>query len=204
MVDGKELSFPTGKGGEFYLGASDQDVRHDLELEGRESATCRSVEHGDGGDGGWTWEGSPSSSPGKYLAVLLCLFFAGKAGAACSVSATGVKTRRLRHLRDRPAGLDGHGSRSMHTGKQPIDITIAIGPSRNSNSFVPRAECGAPLLTQPAQLQPVRQRGRSTVSGGGRNMGGCWAEQQSEPPGGTTISRVSSSSDISVGYYSTP
>ena len=142
------------------------------------------------------------SSPAKYLAVLLCLFFAGKAGAACSVSATGVNFGAYDVFVTAP--LDSTGTVTVTcTQNQPIDITIAIGPSGTSNSFVPRQMRSA---SSPDRLNYnlFVNAGRSTVWGDGaagtstvllNNV------SRNRPRVTTIYGRIPAGQDVSVGSY---
>ena len=110
--------------------------------------------------------------------------------------------RRLRRLRDRPAGLDGHGDRDVRP-ESPVDVTIAIGPSGTSGGFVPRQMRSA---SSPDRLNYnlFVNAGRSTVWGNGaagtstvllNNV------RRNRPEVTTIYGRIPAGQDVSVGSY---
>ena len=71
------------------------------------------------------------------LTALICLLLAGEAGAACTVSATGVDFGAYDVFVATP--LDSTGTVTVTCDQAPpVDITIAIGPSGTSGGFIPR------------------------------------------------------------------
>ena len=69
--------------------------------------------------------------------ILLCLFLAGRAHAACTVAATGTNFGAYDAFLGPP--LDSTASVTVSCDQNPpTDITVAIGPSGASGGFAPR------------------------------------------------------------------
>jgi spore coat protein U-like protein len=143
------------------------------------------------------------SSAARYLVVLLCLSLAGEAGAACTVSATGVNFGAYDVFVTTP--LDSTGTVTVTCDQAPpVDVTIAIGPSGTSGGFVPRRMRSA---SSPDRLNYnlFVNAGRSTVWGDGapgtstvflKNV------TKNRPAVTTIYGRVPPGQDVSVGSYS--
>jgi len=143
------------------------------------------------------------SSTAKYLAVLLCLFFAGKAGAACSVSATGVNFGAYDVFVATP--YDSTGTVTVTCDQAPpVDVTIAIGPSGTSGGFIPRQMRSASSSDRLSYNLFVNA-GRSTVWGDGA-AGTSTAllknVKKNRPEVATIYGRIPPGQDVSVGSYS--
>jgi len=143
------------------------------------------------------------SSAARYLAVLFCLFFAGEAGAACSVSATGVNFGAYDVFVTAP--LDSTGTVTVTCDQAPpVDVTIAIGPSGTSGGFVPRQMRSA---SSPDRLNYnlFVNAGRSTVWGNG-SAGTSTVflnnVRRNRPVVTTIYGRIPAGQDVSVGSYS--
>lgn len=143
------------------------------------------------------------SSSWKFLAVLLCLLLAGEAGAACSVSATGVNFGAYDVFVTTP--LDSTGTVTVTCDQAPpADIVVAIGPSGTSGGFIPRQMRSA---SSPDRLNYnlFVNAGRSTVWGDGaagtstvflKNV------KKNRPAVTTIYGRIPAGQDVSVGSYS--
>jgi len=143
------------------------------------------------------------SSAARYLAVLLCLFFAGEAGAACTVSTSGVSFGAYDVFVSAP--LDSMGAVTVACDQAPpVDVIIAIGPSGTSGGFIPRQMRSA---SSPDRLNYnlFVNAGRSTVWGDGapgtstvflKNV------KKNRPTVTTIYGRIPAGQDVSVGSYS--
>lgn len=94
----------------------------------------------------------------RIIAIVICLLPAGRAGAACTVSATGVDFGVYDAFLATP--LDSTGSVTVTCDQNPpYNIFVAIGPSGTSGGFAPRrmSNPGAPaglnynLFTDPSR-----------------------------------------------------
>jgi spore coat protein U-like protein len=143
------------------------------------------------------------SSAARYLAIILCVFFAGEAGAACSVSATGVNFGAYDVFVATPSDSTGTVTVSCDQAP-PVDVTIAIGPSGTSGGFIPRQMRSA---SSPDRLgyNLFVNAGRSTVWGDGaagtstvflKNV------RKNRPEVATIFGRIPPGQDVSVGSYS--
>ena len=143
------------------------------------------------------------SSAARYLAVLLCLSFAGEAGAACSVSATGINFGTYDVFVTAP--LDSTGTVTVTCDQAPpADVTIAIGPSGTSGGFNPRQMRSA---SSPDRLNYnlFVNAGRSTVWGIG-SAGTSTVFLKNVTKGRRVVTtiygRIPAGQDVSVGSYS--
>jgi len=139
----------------------------------------------------------------KVLTALLCLLLAGEAGAACSVSATGVNFGAYDVFVATP--YDSTGTVTVSCDQAPpVDVTIAIGPSGTSGGFNPRQMRSA---SSPDRLNYnlFVNAGRSTVWGDGaagtstvllKNV------KKNRPEVVTIFGRIPPGQDVSVGSYS--
>jgi len=143
------------------------------------------------------------SSSLRFLAVLLCLLLAGEAGAACTVSATGVNFGAYDVFVAAP--LDSTGTVTVTCDQAPpIDVVIAIGPSGTSGGFIARQMRSA---SSPDRLDYnlFTNAGRSTVWGDGaagtstvflKNV------KKNRPAVTTIYGRIPAGQNVSVGSYS--
>jgi spore coat protein U-like protein len=143
------------------------------------------------------------SSRASLLAVFLCLFLAGEAGAACTVSATGVNFGAYDVFVATP--LDSTGTVTVRCDQAPPpDVVIAIGPSGTSGGFIPRQMRSA---SSPDRLNYnlFTNAGRSTVWGDGapgtstvflKNV------KKNRPVVTAIYGRIPPGQDVSVGTYS--
>jgi spore coat protein U-like protein len=143
------------------------------------------------------------NSAAKVFAALLCLSLAGEAGAACTVSATGVTFGAYDVFVAAP--LDSTGTVTVTCDQAPPpDVVIAIGPSGTSGAFIPRQMRSA---SSPDRLNYnlFTNAGRSTVWGNGA-PGTSTVFLKNVPknrPVVTTIyGRIPPGQDGSVGTYS--
>ena len=142
------------------------------------------------------------SSAARYLAVLLCLSFAGEAGAACSVSATGINFGTYDVFVTAP--LDSTGTVTVTCDQAPpADVTIAIGPSGTSGGFNPRQMRSA---SSPDRLNYnlFVNAGRSTVWGdGAAGTSTVFLKNvvKNRPVLTTIYGRIPPRQDVSVGTY---
>jgi spore coat protein U-like protein len=143
------------------------------------------------------------SSSARYLASLLCLFLAGEAGAACSVSATGVNFGAYDVFVTTP--LDSTGTVTVTCDQAPPpDVVIAIGPSGTSGAFIPRQMRTA---ASPDRLNYnlFTNAGRSTVWGdGAAGTSTVFLKNvtKNRPVVATIYGRIPAGQDVSVGSYS--
>ena len=137
------------------------------------------------------------------MAVLLFLAPAGGAGAACTVSATGVNFGAYDVFVAAP--LDSTGSVTVTCDQAPPeDVVIAIGPSGTSGGFIPRQMRSA---SSPDRLNYnlFTNAGRSSVWGDGapgtstvflKNV------KKNRPVTTTIYGRIPPGQDVSAGSYS--
>ena len=143
------------------------------------------------------------SSTSKYLAAFLCLFLAGEAAAACSVSATGVDFGAYDVFATTPR--DSTGTVTVTCDQSPpADIVVAIGPSGTSGGFIPR-QMRSPASTDRLHYNLFVNPGKSTVWGDGapgtstvflKNV------KKNRPVVTTIYGRIPPGQDVSVGSYS--
>ena len=143
------------------------------------------------------------SSSRTGLASLLCLLLAGEAGAACTVSATGINFGAYDVFVATP--LDSTGTVTVTCDQAPpADIVVAIGPSGTSGAFIPRQMRSA---SSPDRLNYnlFTNAGRSTVWGDGaagtstvflKNV------KKNRPAVTTIYGRIPAGQNVSVGSYS--
>jgi spore coat protein U-like protein len=139
----------------------------------------------------------------KFLAALLCLLLAGEAGAACSVSATGVNFGAYDVFVTTP--LDSTGTVTVTCDQAPPpDIVVAIGPSGTSGGFIPR-QMRSTSSPDRLNYNLFVNAGRSTVWGDGaagtstvflKNV------KKNRPVVTTIYGRIPPGQDVSVGSYS--
>jgi spore coat protein U-like protein len=143
------------------------------------------------------------SSAEGYLAVLLCLIPVGEAGAACTVSATGVNFGAYDVFVTTP--LDSTGTVTVTCDQAPpADITISIGPSGTSGGFIPRQMRSASSSDR-LNYNLFINAGRSTVWGDGAAGTSTFflKNVKKNRPAVTTIyGRIPPGQDVSVGSYS--
>jgi len=142
------------------------------------------------------------SRAASYLVGLLCLLLAGKAEAACTVTATGVTFGPYDVFVTAP--LDSTGTVTVRCDQAPpADVVIAIGPSGTSGAFIPRQMRTA---SSPDRLNYnlFTNAGRSTVWGNGapgtstvflKNV------TKNRPVVTTIYGRIPAGQDVSVGSY---
>lgn len=143
------------------------------------------------------------SSSLRLLATFLCLLPGSEAGAACTVSATGVGFGAYDVFVASPS--DSTGTVTVTCDQAPpVDVVIGIGPSGTSGGFVPRQMRSA---SSPDRLNYnlFVNAGRSTVWGDGapgtstvflKNV------TKNRPAVTTIYGRVPPGQDVSVGSYS--
>jgi len=137
-----------------------------------------------------------------FLAGLLCLLLAGEAGAACTVSATGVNFGPYDVFVTIP--LDSTGTVTVACDQSPpVDVTIAIGPSGTSGGFIPRQMRSA---SSPDRLNYnlFVNAGRSTVWGdGAAGTSTVFLKNvvKNRPVLTTIYGRIPPRQDVSVGTY---
>ena len=139
----------------------------------------------------------------KVLTALLCLLLAGEAGAACSVSATGVNFGAYDVFVATP--YDSTGTVTVSCDQAPpVDVTIAIGPSGTSGGFIPR-QMRSTSSPDRLNYNLFVNAGRSTVWGDGaagtstvflKNV------KKNRPAFTTIYGRIPPGQDVSVGAYS--
>jgi spore coat protein U-like protein len=139
----------------------------------------------------------------KFLTALLFLLLAGEAGAACSVSATGVNFGAYDVFVATPSDSTGTVTVSCDQAP-PVDVTIAIGPSGTSGGFIPR-QMRSPSSPDRLNYNLFVNAGRSTVWGDGaagtstvflKNV------KKNRPAVTTIYGRIPPGQDVSVGSYS--
>lgn len=143
------------------------------------------------------------SSSLRLLATLLCLLLGSEAGAACTVSTSGVSFGAYDVFVSAP--LDSMGAVTVACDQAPpVDVIIAIGPSGTSGGFIPRQMRSA---SSPDRLNYnlFVNAGRSTVWGDGapgtstvflKNV------TKNRPRVTTIYGRIPAGQDVSVGSYS--
>ena len=143
------------------------------------------------------------SSAAGILGFLICLFLAGEAGAACTVSATGVNFGAYDVFVANP--LDSTGTVTVTCDQAPPpDVVISIGPSGTSGAFIPRQMRSA---STPDRLNYnlFTNAGRSSVWGDGapgtstvflKNV------KKNRPAVTTIYGRIPAGQNVSVGTYS--
>ena len=143
------------------------------------------------------------SSTARCLAVLLCLFLAGEAGAACTVTATGVNFGAYDVFVATPRDSTGTVTVACDQSPPP-DVVIAIGPSGTSGAFIPRQMRSASSSDR-LNYNLFVNAGRSTVWGDGaagtstvllKNV------TKNRPVVTTIYGRIPPGQDVSVGSYS--
>jgi spore coat protein U-like protein len=143
------------------------------------------------------------NSAAGSLAVLLCLSLAGVAGAACTVSATGVNFGSYDVFVATP--IDSTGTVTVTCDQAPPpDVVIAIGPSGTSGAFIPRQmRCAS--SSDRLNYNLFTNAGRSSVWGDGaagtstvllKNV------TKNRPVVTTIYGRIPPGQDVSVGTYS--
>jgi len=142
------------------------------------------------------------SSAARFLGFLLCLFLAGEAGAACTVSATAVNFGAYDVFVATP--LDSTGTVTVTCDPAPpVDVVIAIGPSGTSGAFIPRQMRSATSVDR-LYYNLFVNAGRSTVWGDGaagtstvflKNV------KKNRPVVTTIYGRIPAGQDVSVGSY---
>jgi spore coat protein U-like protein len=138
-----------------------------------------------------------------FLIGLLCLLLAGEAGAACSVSATGVNFGAYDVFVASPS--DSTGTVTVTCDQAPpVDVVIAIGPSGTSGGFNPRQMRSA---SSPDRLNYnlFVNAGRSTVWGdGAAGTSTVFLKNvvKNRPVLTTIYGRIPPGQDVSVGSYS--
>jgi spore coat protein U-like protein len=142
------------------------------------------------------------SSAARILGFLLCLFLAGEAGAACTVSATAVSFGAYDVFVATP--LDSTGTITVTCDlAPPPDVVVSIGPSGTSGGFIPRQMRSA---SSPDRLNYnlFTNAGRSTVWGDGalgtstvflKNV------KKNRPEVTAIYGRVPPGQDVSMGAY---
>ena len=143
------------------------------------------------------------SSAARGFGFLLCLFLAGEAGAACTVSATAVNFGAYDVFVATP--LDSTGTVTVTCDQAPpTDIIIAIGPSGTSGAFIPRQMSSASSSDR-LNYNLFVNAGRSTVWGDGapgtstvplKNV------KKNRPVVTPIYGRIPAGQDVSVGSYS--
>ena len=138
-----------------------------------------------------------------FLIGLLCLLLAGEAGAACSVSATGVNFGAYDVFVASPS--DSTGTVTVTCDQAPpVDVVIAIGSSGTSGGFNPRQMRSA---SSPDRLNYnlFVNAGRSTVWGdGAAGTSTVFLKNvvKNRPVLTTIYGRIPPGQDVSVGSYS--